>query len=81
MPEGGGEADVEAVPVMVEPEMGGGGDGALGMLAHSNKFTIQQKVQMLEAVTMGCIEQPNSYDIIDASNNRKIMVAHTPTLI
>jgi hypothetical protein len=27
---------------MVEPEMGGGGDGALGMLAHSNKFTIQQ---------------------------------------
>ena len=35
---------------------------------------LEQKVQMLEAVTMGCIEQPNSYDIIDASNNRKIMV-------
>jgi len=58
----------------MDPPMGGGGGGALGMLAHSNTFTIQQKVQMMEAVTMGCVEQANVYDIIDATNNRKIMV-------
>lgn len=39
----------------------------------------EQKVQMMEAVTMGCVEQANVYDIIDATNNRKIMVTTTPS--
>jgi len=53
--------------------MGGGGGAGLGRLAGCNKLTIQQKVQMLEAVSMGCIEQPNSYDVFD-QNNQKIFV-------
>lgn len=39
-----------------------------------NSFKIKQRVQWLEAVTGGCIEQSNVYDIYDASTGALIMV-------
>jgi hypothetical protein len=62
-------------PPMAAPVPGGGGGGGIEMLASTNHFTIQQKKELLEAVSMGCIEQPNSYTIFDATSGRPLMIA------
>ena len=46
-----------------------------GILGAVNSFTIKQRIRWGEALTMGCIEQSNVYDIYDASNGNHIFVA------
>ena len=51
-------------------------DGATaGILASVNSFTIKQRVRWGEALTQGCIEQSNVYDIYDTANGNHIFVA------
>ena len=58
---------IDAVPLL---------DGATaGMLGAVNNFTVKQRVAWMEALTQGCIEQSNVYDIFDADNGNHIMVA------
>jgi len=42
---------------------------------HRDAFGREQKKELLEAVSMGCIEQPNSYTIFDATSGRPLMIA------
>ncbi len=39
------------------------------------RFKIRQRVRFWEAITGGCIEQPNVFDIYDLATNQQIMVA------
>lgn len=44
------------------------------VLAGIDSFFIQQRLQLLEAVTGGCFEQPNVYDVFDKTTNKRIMI-------
>ena len=46
-----------------------------GILQAINSFTIKQRVRWGEALTQGCIEQSNVYDIYDATNGNHVFVA------
>jgi len=46
-----------------------------GILQAINSFTIKQRVRWGEAITQGCIEQSNVYDIYDATNGNHVFVA------
>ena len=58
---------VDAVP-LIDAE-------TAGILATVTNYKITQRVRWAEAITQGCIEQSNVYDIFDADNGRHIMVA------
>lgn len=60
------------------------------ILSKMDSFFIQQRVRLIEAVTQGCWEQPNVYDVFDHETNKRIMVsqgigvlwnAHSKTII
>lgn len=44
------------------------------ILSGIDSFFFQQRVRMLEAVSQGCWEQPNIYDVFDRSTNKRIMI-------
>lgn len=46
-----------------------------GILQAVNSFTIKQRIRWGEALTQGCIEQSNVYDIYDSENGNHIFVA------
>ena len=46
----------------------------LETLGGLNSFYIQQRVRWGEALTQGCWEQKNYYDVFDKTTNRRIMV-------
>ena len=45
------------------------------LLSSMDSFFIQQRVRMIEAVTQGCWEQPNVYDVFDHETNKRVMVS------
>ena len=45
------------------------------ILSSMDSFFIQQRVRMIEAMTQGCWEQPNVYDVFDHETNQRIMVS------
>lgn len=44
------------------------------ILSNMDSFFIQQRVRMIEAVTQGCYEQANVYDVFDHETNKRIMI-------
>ena len=48
----------------------------LSILANTSKLIVRQKVKFGEALTQGCIEQSNTYEVYDAATSRPIMRAH-----
>ena len=46
-----------------------------GILATVNNFTIKQRVKWWEALTQGCIEQANTYDVIDDRTGAHLFIA------
>jgi len=44
------------------------------VLANMDSFFFQQRVRLVEALTQGCIEQPNVYDVFDHDTNKRIMI-------
>merc|ERR1719498_1186293 len=46
-----------------------------GILQAVNSFTIKQRIKWAEAITQGCCEQSNTYDIFDASNGTHLFTA------
>jgi hypothetical protein len=44
------------------------------LLSSMDSFFIQQRVRMIEAVTQGCWEQPNVYDVFDHESNKRVMI-------
>jgi hypothetical protein len=51
------------------------------LLSSSDSFFIQQRIRMIEAVTGGCLEQPNVYDVFRKEDNKRVMVSRkTPFL-
>jgi hypothetical protein len=44
------------------------------LLGGIDEFFIQQRIRWGEALTQGCIEQKNIYDVFDKATNKKIMV-------
>ena len=67
IPIGAPELGIDAVPLL-DAE-------AAGVLAAVNDFTIKQRVQWMEAITQGCVEQANVYDVFDAANGNHLFVA------
>ena len=51
------------------------------LLASMDSFFIQQRVRMIEAITQGCWEQPNVYDVFDKESNKRIMVSHVMLML
>lgn len=45
------------------------------LLSSMDSFFIQQRLRMIEAITQGCWEQPNVYDVFDKTTNKRIMVS------
>ena len=43
------------------------------LLSNTDSFFFQQRLRMVEAITQGCIEQPNVYDVFDRTTNKRIM--------
>jgi len=74
---GGGEAptaaavaQAELVPTghtLLDPQ-------TIAVLSRMDSFFIQQRIRMIEAVTGGCIEQANVYDVFDHATNKRIMI-------
>jgi len=74
---GGGEATTAAaiaqaqlVPTghtLLDPQ-------TIAVLSRMDSFFIQQRIRMIEAVTGGCIEQANVYDVFDHATNKRIMI-------
>ena len=48
--------------------------GTAKSLESINSFKIKQRVDMLEALTQGCMEASNVYDIFDATTDKLIFV-------
>ena len=46
-----------------------------------DSFFIQQRIRMVEAVTGGCIEQQNVYDVFDHETKKRIMVSEVIDMI
>lgn len=46
--------------------------GILDSLANANEIKVQQKLQWAEALTQGCCEQSNKYQVFDASTDQLI---------
>jgi len=44
------------------------------LLSSMESFFIQQRLRMVEAITQGCIEQPNVYDVFDKDNKRVMII-------
>jgi len=44
------------------------------VLSRMDSFFIQQRVRMIEAISQGCCEQANIYDVFDHDTNKRIMV-------
>jgi len=44
------------------------------IFSRMDSFFIQQRIRMIEAVTGGCIEQANVYDVFDHETNKRIMI-------
>lgn len=44
------------------------------LLEKTDSLFFQQRLRMVEAVTQGCIEQPNVYDVFDRTTNKRIMI-------
>jgi len=72
---GGGEApaavaQAQLVPTgrtLLDPQ-------TIEVLSRMDSFFIQQRIRMIEAVTGGCIEQANVYDVFDHETNKRIMI-------
>ena len=47
------------------------------ILSSMDSFFIQQRVRLIEAITQGCWEQENVYDVFDHETNKRIMVSQT----
>jgi hypothetical protein len=45
------------------------------VLGSMDSFFIQQRVRMIEAITQGCFEQANVYDVFDHETNKRVMVS------
>jgi hypothetical protein len=45
------------------------------ILSSMDSFFIQQRVRMIEAITQGCVEQANVYDVFDHQTNKRVMVS------
>ena len=45
------------------------------ILSSMDSFFIQQRVTLIEAITQGCWEQPNVYDVFDHETNKRVMVS------
>jgi len=45
------------------------------LLSSMDSFFIQQRLRLVEAVSMGCFEQPNVYDVFDHTTNKRVMVS------
>lgn len=48
-------------------------DQTLNILKDVNSFTLQQKVNLLEGLTGGCIEAPNKYEIFDGTHGTRLL--------
>lgn len=44
------------------------------VLSAMDSFFIQQRIRMGEAISGGCCEQPNVYDVFDHTTNKRIMI-------
>jgi len=44
------------------------------VLGSMDSFFIQQRVRMIEAITQGCFEQANVYDVFDHETNKRVMI-------
>lgn len=49
-------------------------DKTFEILGSMDSFFIQQRVRLIEAVTQGCWEQPNVYDVFETESNKRIMI-------
>ena len=70
-----------AQPVMVAPGQQvmvatGPPPTDLSILANVSKVVIKQKVKLMEAVTQGCCEQSNTYEVLDAATGVALLRAH-----
>ena len=45
------------------------------LLTSSNSFLIQQRVRWVEAITQGCCEQANIYDVFEKETKQKLFVS------
>jgi len=71
---------VQGIPMMIAPPSNIDAvplidANTAGMLAAVNNFTIKQRIRWGEAITGGCIEQSNVYDVFNSDNGDHIMVA------
>lgn len=57
----------ETMPEILDEE-------TIEILSSMDSFFIQQRVRWIEAITQGCWEQPNVYDVFDHETNKRIMV-------
>jgi hypothetical protein len=48
-------------------------EATASVLAGIDEFYIQQRIRWGEAITQGCIEQKNIYDVFDKTSNTKVM--------
>ncbi|VEU38955.1 unnamed protein product [Pseudo-nitzschia multistriata] len=48
--------------------------GVVELLSSMDAFFIQQRIRMVEAVTQGCIEQANVYDVFNKETNKRVMI-------
>jgi hypothetical protein len=46
-----------------------------------DSFFIQQRIRMVEAVSGGCIEQQNVYDVFDHETKKRIMVSEVIDIV
>jgi len=49
-------------------------DEVIDLLSRMDSFFIQQRVRMIEAVTQGCFEQANIYDVFDHDKKRIMII-------
>ena len=51
------------------------------LLSSMDSFFIQQRLRLVEAVTQGCFEQPNVYDVFDHTTNKRVMVSQKSSMM
>ena len=50
-------------------------DTTAAILSNTSSFTIKQRVKWWEALTQGCIEQSNTYDVFDTATGAHLFIA------
>lgn len=69
---GGGGPSAIATPISSATQLDG---RTVNLLSQSDSYYVQQRIRWVEAVTQGCWEQPNVYDVFDKNTNKRIFVS------